>query len=126
MPFLVEHVNSTFAPERTFSSTRARIGQLKQIHVSDVVIFAIDGRLRAGQVRLLVELEAVPFAVVSHWALAAVDVALGAANFTTSDDLQIIFLSDVLSAVIWTKLSPSTVSRVLVPAQFKHMLSPGA
>ena len=125
MSCLNENMDFAFAPGRAFSITCARIGQIKQIHVSDTVLFVVDGVLRAGQVRLLVELESVPFAVVNHWTLAAIDAALGSANFTTGHDLHVICLSDVLSAVIWTQLSPS-MSRVLVPAQFKHMLSPDA
>ena len=110
-------------PNRIFSSNEARLTGLKSVHATDVVLFSIDGKLAAGRVRLLVEIEAVAFAVISEWTLSALEPTLGSANFVPKDDLHIVFLSDILSAVIWTELSPSLI-RVLVPAQFRQMLLP--
>ena len=125
--FLTEHIGCISSPDRAFTSTTARVQELSQCHVTDVVLFmdATKTMLHAGRLWLLADVETVSFAVLSKWDLESSDPPLGSANWRKQDDLSIVFLTDLLCSVIWTDISP-TVTRTLIPARFKHLLSSAA
>ena len=101
------------------TSKTARVSKFEVVRIADVVVFRDVVGLLIGQIKRLVAIDDLPFAIIEHWPLESKNVQQGTVMLFTRCALKFISLDNILTACTYTRKPPHHV-QVIVPCIYRQ------
>ena len=96
------------------TSKSARVSKFEVVHVGDVVVFKDNGHLSVGQVRMFVDVDDIPMAVISWWRFKSKDMQSGCAEVHCGTDLLRFRPCEDICAACLYRIKPNDIAQVIL------------